>query len=353
MKQILECVPNFSEGRDEGRIAAIAEAMDQVSGAYVLHVDAGAGANRTVITAAGEPAAVVESAYAGIRTAAQQIDMRGHSGAHPRMGATDVCPLVPVKGLSLEEAAELARQLGRRVGEELGIPVFFYEAAATAPHRRSLAKIRSGEYEGMAAKLQKPRWQPDVGPAELPPRAGASVIGARPFLAAYNINLDTPDAAIAAAIARRLRESGRVRRDEQGEIRRDQGGKALREPGLLKACRAIGWYIEEFGFAQVSTNLIDLSVTGLAEAYTTTAELARAEGVRVTGSELVGLLPLFALRDAGLALGGRSGEPLEALLQTAIDGLGLEAMGPFRPEERILEYRLAQLSGLSLQELMP
>jgi glutamate formiminotransferase/formiminotetrahydrofolate cyclodeaminase len=343
-ERILECVPNFSEGRNPAVIEAIAKAIQSTPGAYLLHRDMGPGAHRTVLTLAGEPGAVVTAAFAAIRTAAQHIDMALHQGEHPRMGATDVCPLVPIQNVSIAEAVQLAHALGERVGRELGIPVYLYEYAAQTPQRRSLAKIRAGEYEGFRQKLQQPAWQPDYGPAQFNPRAGQTVIGVRKILAAYNVNLATQDVGIAQAIARQVRESGYPRR-QNGETLRDANGRALRVPGLLKQVRAIGWYMPEFEQAQVSMNLTDLSVTPLYRAYEAVRRLAQAKGAEVTGSELVGLLPKKALIVTGQFYAGQLHPPEEPtkerqLIATAVQHLGLAAVKPFDPDERIIEYRL-------------
>ena len=346
LSPLVECVPNFSEGRDEAVIGRITDRIASVSGVTLLNVDAGRATNRTVVTFVGPPEAVLDAAFRGIAEAAAAIDMRTHQGEHPRMGATDVCPLVPVRGIAMEEVAELARRLGERVGEELAIPVYLYERAATRPERRSLATIRSGEYEGLADKLADPEWKPDFGPASIHERAGATVIGARPFLVAYNVNLNTTSPRRANAVAFDLREAGRVKRRDglSGPILRDEQGEALREPGLLKGVKGIGWYIEEYGIAQVSLNLSDLEQTSLHEAFEAARERATARGMRVTGSELVGMVPLSAMLEAGrhyLRRQERSlGLPEEEIVRMAIHSLGLEELGPFDPHERIIEWRL-------------
>lgn len=332
MSPVLECVPNFSEGRDPAVIGALADAIRGVPGAKVLHVDPGHGAHRTVVTFAGEPAAVTEAAFRAIRRAGEVIDMRRHHGAHPRIGATDVCPLVPISGLTLNEAAVLARELGERVGRELGLPVYLYERAQPDPARRNLAVIRAGEYEGLAEKVLRPEWRPDFGPAAFDPRRGATVIGARDFLAAFNVNLDTPSRELAHEIACDVRESGRPA----------PGGAGARLPGMLRAVKAIGWHIPEYGRAQVSMNLTDLAVTPLHVAFETVRRAAAARGVRATGSELIGLIPLRALLEAGRHFAGTSGAETgeDALLQAAVRGLGLNELAPFNPAERVIERRL-------------
>ena len=342
---IVECVPNFSEGRDRSVIDRIAAAIDGVDGVSLLDVDPGAATNRTVVTLVGEPEAVVEGAFQGIHAAAELIDMRRHRGAHPRMGATDVCPFVPVSGITMEECAELARRLGRRVGDELGIPVYLYEHAASRPERRNLADVRAGEYEGLAAKLADPDWAPDFGPAELNARSGATVIGARKFLIAYNVNLNTRSRKLAHDIALDVREAGRLARDAAGKVIRDADGKKRRQAGRLPATKAVGWYIDEYQRAQVSINLVDFDVTPPHQAFDVIAEEARKRGLRVTGSELVGLIPLEAMLRAGRHYLERQGQSLglseRQIVETAIQSLGLREISAFDPDEKIIEYRLA------------
>jgi glutamate formiminotransferase/formiminotetrahydrofolate cyclodeaminase len=347
--RLIECVPNFSEGRRPEVIAAIRDAAASVAGVTILHVDPGQATNRTVLTFAGEPEPVIEAAFRAIRTAAGLIDMRSHTGEHPRMGATDVCPLIPISGISLEEAAGYARQLAQRVGAELAIPVYLYEAAQPDPSRKNLAVIRAGEYEGLSRKLADPRWAPDFGPKTFNPQSGATVIGARDFLVAFNINLNTTSTRRANAVALDVREQGRPRRDGDpvtGKVVTDSAGQPVMIPGTLKAVKAIGWYIAEYGTAQVSMNLTDLSVTPLHVAFDEVCRKAESRGLRVTGSELVGLVPLKSLLDAGryfLTKQQRSvGVPESELITIAIRSMGLNELAPFKPEERILEYRLRQ-----------
>ncbi len=353
MPALIECVPNFSEGRDPEVIRRIAARLESVEGAKLLHVDAGKATNRTVMTVAGTPEAVVEAAFRAIAEAAELIDMRGHTGEHPRMGATDVCPLVPISGISMRDTADWARKLAARVGHELKIPVYAYEAAQPDPARRNLAVIRAGEYEGLERKMREPAWTPDFGPATFNAKSGATVIGARDFLVAFNVNLNTTSTRRANAIAFDVREVGRPRREGHpltGKPVLDASGEPVMIPGSLKAVKAIGWFIQEYGVAQVSMNLVDLNVTPVHVAFDEVCRAAEARGVRVTGSELVGLVPLAALLDAGrhyLRKQQRSVGVSEAeLIKIAVKSLGLDELGPFRPEERIIEYRLRD-TGLS------
>lgn len=355
--QLLECVPNFSEGRNPEVIKAITDAIESVEGVKLLDVDPGKATHRTVVTFVGEPEKVVEAAFRGIARAAELIDMAKHQGEHPRMGATDVCPLVPVSGISLEEAAEWARLLGERVGRELGIPVYLYEAAASRPERRNLADIRAGEYEGLPEKLKNPVWQPDFGPATFNARAGATVIGARDFLIAYNVNLNTTSVRRANSVAFDIREKGRLLREGNsltGKIMTDENGQSLRSPGLLKGVKAIGWFIEEYGIAQVSMNITNMRETPLHMAFEACADSATRRGMRVTGSELVGLVPLSALLDAGryfLHKQRRStGVSEQELIQIAVKSMGLDDLAPFEPNRRIIEYNIAATDpGASLK----
>ncbi len=360
-KKILECVPNFSEGRDMQVIEQIAEAIRSVEGVKLLDIDPGKATNRTVVTFVGEPEPVIEAAFRAISKAAELIDMSKHQGEHPRMGATDVCPLVPVSGISMDEVVEYARALGKRVGEELGIPVYLYENAATAEERRNLAYVRSGEYEALPEKLKKPEWKPDFGPAKFNARAGATAIGARDFLIAYNVNLNTTSVRRANSVAFDVREKGRVKRKGHpitGEIIRDEQGNPLREPGMLKAVKAIGWYIDEYGIAQISMNITDIKTTPLHKAFEACRESANRRGLRVTGSELVGLVPKKVLVDAGkyfLRKQQRStGLPEEEIIRIAVRSLGLDELAPFDPRKKIIEYLLEEegqnrLIGMNLR----
>jgi glutamate formiminotransferase/formiminotetrahydrofolate cyclodeaminase len=350
MQHIVECVPNFSEGRNREKIGAITSVIETVPGAVLLDVDPGADTNRTVVTLVGEPDAVVEAAFRAIEEASRVIDMREHTGAHARMGATDVCPFVPVRGLTMDDCAELARKLGARVGDELGIPVYLYERAATDPERRNLANVRTGEYEGLAARVGNPRWTPDFGPHEFNARAGATAIGAREFLIAYNVNLNTRSKKLAHDIALDIRERGRRRRDASGKAVRDSDGQFETVPGQLKECKAVGWYIPEYGAAQISINLTNYHVTPVHAAFDAIMQGATDRGLRVTGSELVGLIPLEAIREAGIHYlrkqGLTAGVPERELIHVAVKSLGLEELGPFDPHEKIIEYRLRRENAL-------
>lgn len=347
MKKIIECVPNFSEGRNKQTIKAITDAISAVEGVTLLDVDPGFATNRTVVTFVGEPEAVIEGAFQGFKKAAELIDMRQHSGEHARMGATDVCPLIPISGISMEETVEYAKQLAQRVGEELQIPIFLYESAATKPDRKNLATIRAGEYEGMAEKLRQSNWKPDFGPEFLNLKAGASVIGARDFLVAYNINLNTKSTRIANAIAFDVREAGRIKREGHpvlGKVVTDRDGEPVRIPGTLKSVKAVGWYIEEYGIAQISMNLTDLNEVSVHQAFDEVCRAANERGVRVTGSELVGLVPKKTLTDAGiyyLEKQGRSAGVSETeLIDIAVKSLGLAELTPFDAKKKVIEYLL-------------
>jgi glutamate formiminotransferase/formiminotetrahydrofolate cyclodeaminase len=344
---ILECVPNFSEGRNPQIIEQIAQTIRSVDGVQLLDVDPGKATNRTVMTFVGAPEPVLEAAFLAIQKAGELIDMRQHKGEHPRMGATDVCPLIPIAHLSMEETAALADKLARRVGEELGIPVFLYENAATRPERRNLATIRSGEYEGMAKKLKDPHWKPDYGPADLPPRAGVTAIGARDFLIAYNVNLNTTSTRRANSVAFDVREQGRILREGNpvtGKVRTDANGEPLRQPGMCKSVKGIGWFIEEYGIAQVSMNLTNIRDTPLHKAFEACCISAQNRGMRVTGSELVGLVPKQVMIDAGryfLELQERStGISEEEIIHIAVKTMGLDELTPFDPRKKIIEYQL-------------
>lgn len=347
-KRIIECVPNFSEGRDMELIRQITDEIEKCAGVKLLDVDPGKATNRTVVTFVGDPDSVVEAAFLSVRKASELIDMSKHSGEHPRMGATDVCPLIPVSGITMEETVVYARKLAERIGNELGISVYCYENAAFREERRNLASCRSGEYEGLVKKLTDPQWKPDFGPAKLNVRSGATAVGARDFLVAFNVNLNTTSVRRANAIAYDVREKGRPKREGDsitGKIVKDDKGEPVMVPGSLKSVKAIGWYIEEYGIAQISMNLTNIAVTPVHIAFDEVCRKADARGVRVTGSELVGLIPLKSLLDAGkyfLRKQQRSaGVPDEELIKIAVRSLGLSDIREFRPEERIIEYVMA------------
>lgn len=347
MKQLIECVPNFSEGHDMKVIKQITDQIESVEGIKLLDVDPGKATNRTVVTFVGEPEPVVEAAYLAIKKAAELIDMSKHKGEHPRMGATDVCPFVPVAGITMDETVGYARKLAKKVGEGLAIPVYCYENAAFEEKRKNLANCRSGEYEGLPKKMNDPEWKPDFGPAEFNAGAGATAVSARNFLVAYNINLNTTSTRRANAIAFDVREAGRSKREGNpvtGKIIKDENGKPVRVPGSLKATKAIGWYIEEYGIAQISINLTDITVTSIHQAFDEVSKKAQERGIRVTGSELVGLVPKEALLDAGkyfLRKQERStGISESEIIKIAVKSLGLEDLKSFNPQEKIIEYLL-------------
>ena len=355
MQALIECVPNFSEGRNPETIRQICAAIDSVEGIRLLNVDPGKDTNRSVVTFAGPPELVIEAAFRGISKAAELIDMQKHIGEHPRMGATDVCPLIPLSGISMEETAEYARKLAKRVGESLNIPVYLYEAAALDKDRTNLSDIRSGEYEGFFEKIKNPQWKPDFGPSQMNEKAGATVIGARDFLVAYNINLNTTSVRRANSIAFDVREKGRIMRENDaitGKIIKDDKGEPIYKPGSLKKVKAMGWYIEEYGIAQISMNLTDIKETPVHKAFDEVCKKAEARGIRVTGSELIGLIPLKCLIDAGkhyLKKQRRStGIPEKELIKIAIKSLGLDDLTPFEPEKRIIEYVLKNSVSRSL-----
>jgi len=348
MNQLIECVPNFSEGRDMSVIRAITDEIEKIEGARLLDVDPGKATNRTVVTFVGTPDAVMEAAFQTIKKAAEIIDMSKHKGEHPRFGGTDVCPFVPVSNISMEETAKYARKLAERVGKELGIPVYCYENAAFTEERRNLANCRAGEYEGLPEKLSDPHWKPDFGPAKFNPRTGAIAIGARDFLVAYNVNLNTTSTRRANAVAFDIRDKGRPVREGNsitGKIKKDEQGNEIWAPGALKACKAIGWYIEEYGIAQVSINLTNIRITPVHTVFEEACKSAQSRGLRVTGSELVGLIPKRAMIDAGkyfLRKQQRSvGISEEEIIKIAVKSLGLDDLKPFNPKEKIIEYILS------------
>lgn len=360
MIKLIECVPNFSEGVNLTIIKQITDEIETVEGVRLLNVDPGKATNRTVVTFVGEPEKVIEAAFLAIKKAGELIDMSKHKGEHPRMGATDVCPLIPISNITMAETAEYARQLAKRVGEELRIPAYLYEYAQADKNRSNLSVIRAGEYEGFFKKIKLPQWAPDFGPAENDVKRGATVIGARDFLIAYNVNLNTTSTRRANAIAFDVREAGRVMREGDpvtGKVVTDENGKPKSIPGSLKSVKAIGWYIEEYGIAQISMNLTNIEVTPIHVAFDEVCKKAAERGIRVTGSELVGLIPLKAMLDAGkyfLRKQQRSvGVSESELIRIAIKSMGLDELGPFNPRERIIEYLLedataGKLAGMTL-----
>ncbi|MBN3035846.1 MAG: glutamate formimidoyltransferase [Bacteroidales bacterium] len=358
MKQIIECVPNFSEGNDMSVIRQITDQIEAVEGVRLIDVDPGKATNRTVVTFVGTPDEVCEAAYRAVKKASEVIDMRRHHGAHPRFGATDVCPLVPVSNITMDEVVVYARKLAERIGKELDIPVYCYEFAAFKPERRNLANCRSGEYEGLKEKLANPEWKPDFGPSKFNATAGATAVGARNFLVAYNVNLNTTSVRRANSVAFDVRERGRVMREGDpvtGRIVKDEKGNPVMIPGTLKKVKAIGWYIEEYGIAQISMNLTDITITSIHQAFDEVCKAAGERGIRVTGSEIVGVVPLKAMLDAGrhyLKLQQRStGIPDSEIIRIAVRSLGLNDIHPFDPDKKIIEYILQDKSGKSLVDM--
>jgi glutamate formiminotransferase/formiminotetrahydrofolate cyclodeaminase len=344
--RIVECVPNFSEGRDKDKINAIVREIEAVPGVKLLDVDPGESTNRTVVTFIGEPEAVKEAAFRAIKKAAELLDMRTHKGAHSRIGATDVCPFVPVSGVTMEDCVRLAHELGGRVAGELGIPVYLYEEAAQKPGRRNLANIRAGEYEGLSEKLKDPNWAPDYGDPVFNPKSGATVIGAREFLIAYNINLNTRDRRLAHEIALNLRESGRAKKDNDGKIVRDSLGNSVNVPGKFRDVKAVGWYIEDYGIAQISINFTNYRRSPVHAVFDETVKQAEKLGLRVTGSELVGLIPKEAVLMAGRHYlekqGKTAGVPEEEIIRTAVLSLGLNDVSRFDPDKKIIERQFKE-----------
>ncbi|HOQ80561.1 MAG TPA: glutamate formimidoyltransferase, partial [Candidatus Cloacimonadota bacterium] len=342
--KLIECVPNFSEGRDHGILDQIAAQIKAVKNVSLLDVDPGADTNRTVFTFVGEPNSVIEAAFLAIKKAAELIDMSKHHGAHPRMGATDVCPLIPVAGISMEECVELSKRLAKRVGEELNIPIYLYENSASKPERANLADVRKGEYEALSEKMKDEYWRPDFGPFAFNEKAGATAIGAREFLIAYNINLNTRDKKKATQIANIIREKGKAKRDEQGKIVKDAKGETVFEPGLFQNCKAVGWYIDEYNRAQISMNLTNYKITPAHIVLDKVRELANEIGVIVTGSELVGLIPKEAIIMAGKhylkKLDESAGMPEKMLIETAVQSMGLAELSPFDIEKKVIEYAI-------------
>ncbi len=347
MSKLIECVPNFSEGNDVSIIRQITDEIEKVEGVKLLNVDLGKATNRTVVTFVGTPDAVIEAAFNAIKKAGELIDMSKHKGEHPRMGATDVCPLIPISGITMEETAKYAQKLAERVGKELKIPVYLYEYAQKNPSRKNLSVIRAGEYEGFFKKIKQPEWKPDFGPQEFDAKRGATVIGARDFLIAYNVNLNTTSVRRANSVAFDIREAGRKIKNEKGE--------EVVQPGALKAVKAIGWFIKEYGIAQVSINLTNITITPMHIAFDECVKSASNRGLRVTGSELVGLIPLNAMLDAGkyfLKKQKRSiGISEKELIRIAVKSLGLDELSPFKPEEKIIEYLLKDKTKMKLLEM--
>lgn len=347
MQKLIECVPNFSEGRDQNIIRQITDAIRSTEGVSLLDVDPGASTNRTVVTFVGDPDAAVEGAFRGIKKAAELIDMRKHKGAHPRMGATDVCPFIPVSNVSWDETIECAQRLGGRVGEELNIPVYLYEKAAREKSRSNLAVIRAGEYEGFFDKIKRPEWKPDFGPAIFNERSGGTVIGVRDFLVAYNVNLNTKSMRRATSVAFDVREQGRVKTKDgtpSGKPVLDEKGEPVRVPGMLKHVKAIGWFVDEYGIAQVSMNLTNIEETPLHVAFDACVESATRRGLRVTGSEIVGMVPKKCLLDAGRYFLRKQrwseGVSEEELIDIAIRSMGLSELKPFDPKEKVIELKI-------------
>lgn len=358
MPPLIECVPNFSEGRDMAVIKQITDQIETVEGVRLLDVDPGKATNRTVVTMVGAPEVVCEAAFRAVRKASEIIDMRKHKGEHPRFGATDVCPLIPVAGITMEETVEYAKKLGKRIGEELRIPIYLYEYAASKSERKNLANCRAGEYEGLAEKLKQPEWKPDFGPAAFNERAGATAVGARDFLVAYNVNLNTTSTRRANSIAFDIREKGRVKTVDGKPGSKavvDEKGSKVWEPGTLKCVKAIGWFIDEFGVAQISFNLTNLGVTPIHVAFDECVKKAAERGIRVTGSEIVGLVPLAAMLEAGryfLRKQQRSTGVSDAeLIKIAVKSLGLNDLYPFKPEEKIIEYAIADKGAKRLVDM--
>jgi glutamate formiminotransferase len=358
MQKLIECVPNFSEGRDQDLIRQITDAIRSVEGVSLLDVDPGASTNRTVVTFVGSPDAAVEAAFRGIKKTSELIDMRKQKGAHPRMGATDVCPFIPVSNVSWEDTIACANQLGKRVGEELKIPVYLYERAAKDKSRSNLSVIRAGEYEGFFEKIKKPEWKPDFGPAVLSEKSGATVIGARDFLVAYNVNLNTKSVRRAMSVAFDIREQGRVKTEDgspSGKPVLDANGEPVRVPGMLKHVKAIGWFVKEYGIAQVSINLTNIEETPLHVAFDACVEAANKRGLRVTGSEIVGMLPKKCLVDAGRYFLRKQkwseGVSEEELIDMAVRSMGLSELKPFDPKEKVIEFKIESDSKTSLVKM--
>ena len=348
--KIVECVPNFSEGRDLKIIDQITNAIKSVKGAFLLDVDPGADTNRTVVTFVGDPDSAMEAAFQAIKKASQLIDMSKHHGAHPRMGATDVCPFVPVSGVTMDDCVEYAKKVGKRVGEELGIPIYLYEYAASKPEWKNLAEIRKGEYEGLAAREGDKYWNPDFGPNKFNAKSGATAISAREFLIAYNINLNSRDKKKAHDLAISIREKGRFKRDTTGKLVKDKNGNKILQSGLFKHCKAVGWYIDEYNRAQISINLTNYKITPPHLVLEKVRELAKEKGIQVTGSELVGLISKEAVLMAGKyylnQLGESAGIPEKMIIETAVQSMGLDDLSSFDINEKVIEYAIAEKDNL-------
>ncbi|KYK28568.1 MAG: formiminotransferase-cyclodeaminase, partial [Candidatus Proteinoplasmatales archaeon SG8-5] len=353
MKQIVECVPNFSEGRDRAVLDRIVEAIESVEGSKVVDVDMGADTNRTVLTFFGTPESVAESAFLAVKVSSELIDMTGHKGAHPRFGATDVCPFIPVSGVTMKDCVAISKTVGQRIGRELGFPVYLYEESASSKERKSLAFVRAGEYEGLQRRFKSGDMKPDYGPAKFIPEFGAMACGAREFLIAYNINLNTKDRKFASDIALDIREKGRAERTESptqfyrdGDIIRDQKGEKVVIPGKFSHCRAIGWFIDEYGQAQISINLTNYKKTSIHAVFDEVCVLATQRGLRVTGSEIVGLVPKAAMVEAGRHYLRKqlkpTGYPEREVIETAVKSLGLRDLAPFELNEKVVEYVLEE-----------
>ncbi len=348
--KLIECVPNFSEGCDKKILDAIAASICSVNNVTLLDVDPGAETNRTVFTFVGSPDAVIEAAFQAIKKAGELIDMTKHHGTHARMGATDVCPLIPISDVTMEECIEYSKKLGKRVGDELGIPVYLYEYSASKPEWKNLANVRKGEYEALPKKMQDPEWKPDFGPHQFNAKSGATAIGVREFLIAYNINLNTRDKAKAHDIALDIREKGRSARDEKGKLIKDANGKKVMKPGFFKECKAVGWFIDEYDRAQISINLTNYKITPVHEVLEKVRQLALAKGIHVTGSELVGLTPKEALVQAGKfylkRMGESAGIPERKIMETAVKSMGLDDLAEFDLDKKVIEYAIANPDNL-------
>jgi len=353
--RLMECVPNFSEGRDKAILDAISASIRSIKGVVLLDVDPGADTNRTVYTIAGEPEAVVEAAFQAIKTASELIDMSKHHGEHPRMGATDVCPFIPISGLSMDDCVHYAKVLGERVGRELKIPIYLYEYAASKEEWRNLATVRSGEYEALPEKAKDPYWKPDFGPHEFNPKTGATAISAREFLIAYNINLNTRDKKKAHELALTIRESGKPAKDANGKLIKDEKGNKVIIPGLFSNCKAVGWYIDSYNRAQISINLTNYKITPPHLVLDKVRELALEMGIQVTGSELVGLIPKAALIEAGKyylnKMNESTGIPERMIMETAIQSMGLAELAPFELDKKVIEYAIAKQDTLATQKI--